>query len=510
MTAACSYTLRSEDRKYDWLVTLLTLQGVANHDAPRVFFDTRDLADWHRADRVRRALNGKDYGIRCRLLRTRSSLLQHMRSRIKGAVLYDPKLDATRWLAVTLAGLEDLLPLTPAQRKDVPWPIEVRHDLRRRWSNGPDAYAWAIRNLLPRCDRTVAYNAGHSHDRIDLGSDPGVILALDYAVSRRGFVFNLSPAAGPDKYFNRKVPGYPEDVRVFRKILSRLKAPAAVYGWAEPEWTMTTLLNRHDHYLMCGREPNLSFHAAIPVPRNARRLRQHPPASIPRLEKKCYLAFMTSEGDTPRVSSSFFMGGWHGRDRGRIPVNWGMSPLEAELMPAHVAHFYRTATANDYFYSGTGGAGYVFVNRLKHPDIYIRHAAPHLRRADMNVVEIWHNGRIPYATYEAYARKCGLAGIVHLPQGPAHTRSLDGGVPLVFMDASVLHFYGTPTETADRIRAIADTQSLPIFLPVYRSPRPDVATQFLRIARKLDPNRFEPVRLDVMMRLARRALRRTR
>lgn len=510
MPDAHSLTVHEDKRPhgYNWLVTLLTLQGIANRAGPKLYLDARDLTDWNRADRVRRKMNEREYGIRCRLLRNRARVIELNRKCLRGVVVCDPKLDASRWVAVTLAGLEDLLPMTPRQLKEINCMLGVKHDLRGRWQTPAAAYGWAIRELLPRCHPSLAYNAGHSHDEIDMGRDGGVITALDYAVMRRGFVCNLSPCARPETYYKRKVPGHPEDVRLFRRVLSRLERPAAVYGWAEPEWTFATLLNEHGHYLMCGRAANLSFHAAIGTSGFPKRFQQSKPASTPRLQRKCYIAFMTSEGDTPRVSSSFFMGSWYGRARGRLPINWGMSPIEATEMPAHVANYHASATPNDYFCSGVGGAGYAFINRLKDPDAFIRHAAPHLRRSGMDVIEIWHNGRPSREVYARFARACNLRGIVHLPVGPCHVEELPGRVPIVFMDKSLVHFDGPPAEAARRIEAVAGQGSLPAFVPVYNTPGGDATARFQAIAEKLDPERFEPVRLDVMMKLVRQAMRR--
>jgi hypothetical protein len=204
------------------------------------------------------------------------------------------------------------------------------------------------------------------------------------------------------------------------------------------------------------------------------------------------------------------MGGWYDRDRGKLPINWGMNPFEATDMPAHVAHFYETATPNDYFYSGVGGAGYVFLNRLKDPQAYIRHAARHLARGGMDVIETWHNGKPARNWYDDYARSARLRGMVHLPDGPAHVELLPSGMPIVFMDPTLVHYEGTAEQVADRIRAIADRGPLPAFVPVYNSPEPDVAERFRRIAACLDPDRFELVRLDVMMRLAKAAKQKER
>jgi len=212
-----------------------------------------------------------------------------------------------------LAGLENLLPLTEIQLKIVPWDAPVTHDLRGRWNDSHQAYEWSIKNLLPRCDRTIAHSAGHTYDGVDIGHDPAVIAALDYSVSRKAFVYNLSPAAKTDKYPDGPVPGYPKDVKVYRKILQRLEAPAAVYGWAEPEWTWASLLSRYNHYAMCGSTTNLSFHAALCPVKKVRCYRQSKRPAGVKLEDKTYIAFMVSEGDAPRVAGSFFGGAWESR-----------------------------------------------------------------------------------------------------------------------------------------------------------------------------------------------------
>ena len=83
-------------------------------------------------------------------------------------------------------------------------------------------------------------------------------------------------------------------------------------------------------------------------------------------------------------------------------------------------------------------------------------------------------------------------------------------MPIVFMDPTLVHYEGTARQVADRIRAIADRGPLPAFVPVYNSPRPDVAQRFRQIAGCLESDRFEPIRLDVMMRLAKTVKRQHR
>jgi hypothetical protein len=485
-------------------VSFLTLQGVVNQKGPVLYLDTT-RTDWRRGDQKHREILRKDHGIRFRAIRSRRSLYEKLRSRIKGAVVYDPDLDASRWIAVTLSGLEGLIPLMPEQVEEIPWDIEVKHDLRGRWKDVHSAYEWAIRELLPRCDPKIAFSAGYSYDDVDIGHDLGVIISLDHVVSRNGFVFNLSPAGKPDKYPDGPVQGYPDDLRLFKRILKKMEAPAAFWGWAEPEWTYASLLSRFNHYVMCGVSSNFSFHSHIKKVSKGR-LRQTKPFERPKLEKKCYLALMTSEGDAPRVVSSFFGGAWLSRKRGSLPINWGLSPLLAAEVPALMDYFYRTATENDFFYAGVGGAGYCFVNLLTDVKQFAEHGKPHFRKADMKIMEVWQNGSVAYKKYERYTDICGLRGIAHLAKGPADVRILPNGVPIVFMDHQLVHYKkDVPKKTARIIRKIVKDRDLPQFILLYTSPGERVLERYQAILDELDPEVFEPIRLDVMVELVKKA-----
>lgn len=58
---------------------------------------------------------------------------------------------------------------------------------------------------------------------------------MDYPISKRAFIFNLSPADKPWSIGNQSYPSYPEEAVFFDKIMQRLNDIASVWGWAEPE-----------------------------------------------------------------------------------------------------------------------------------------------------------------------------------------------------------------------------------------------------------------------------------
>lgn len=505
------FPLRRIADDYNWVTTVLALQGLVNRRGPRLQLDPTGLCNHGGADAHWREIYAERYGLaftRCASLKT---LLARFASDLAGLVLYDEALDATRSVALTLAGLESLLPVTPRQKRSLPAGLPVVCDLRGRWRSGHEACDWAVRELLPRCDPTVAYSLGHSHDDVDLGHDRTIVTALDCAVARRGFVFNLSPCEYRDQYPGHEIPGYKDDAVLLREILSRLDAPAAVYGWAEPEWTLTALLSDYNHYLMCGVAPNLSLHAALET--GPATLKQKGGGAGPtELGQHVYLAFMTSEGDAPRIPTSFMFAHWRDPLRGSLPVNWGVNPVLLEQAPALMRYFYETATPNDYFFGGVGGAGYVFLDRVRDVDAFARHARRHLRRGDIHVTDHWAKGGgdLPRSVLERYGRfaqRCDQLGMTHIARRGWELEALPGGIPILFEHEPLVYFDGPAREVAAKVQRIVGDDPGPRFILLYGNPRPlgyyrDILTALG------DPQRFVPVHLDTMMRLARQALER--
>ena len=168
---------------YDMGVLVGTLQGLVNRHAfnsssPRanpLFVDSIELFNqFPGADRywARYLEHNKNFtfnnltngGVNFFL----NTVLQSAGDIIGGVVLYDgtpPEPDATRYLALTLCGLESLLPVTPALRTahSVLASLPVRHDLRGRFATNQAAYTWALRSLLPRTNLSVAWSAGRTH-----------------------------------------------------------------------------------------------------------------------------------------------------------------------------------------------------------------------------------------------------------------------------------------------------------------------------------------------------------
>ena len=97
---------------YDEECLVEALQGLANRAGPRLMMDLPawDMQDDRRWVDIYRARNGVAFREDIRDL---AALLRHFRPSYRGLVVYDPSVDGSRYVALTLAGLEDLLPVSP-------------------------------------------------------------------------------------------------------------------------------------------------------------------------------------------------------------------------------------------------------------------------------------------------------------------------------------------------------------------------------------------------------------
>jgi hypothetical protein len=309
----------------------------------------------------------------------------------KGVVMYgtptdgsgDP--DGSRYVALTLCGLEGLLPVTSALRAKHPAlaALPVTHDLRGKFNSSFSAYSWSLQQLMPRVNQSAGWSGGRSHTGDDgtfiwQGGPPELgLLGLDLAVARRAFMFNLSPNATLA----------PSEARQFDVVMAGLNGSAAaaaaaappldptrplpaIYGWTEPESEYTVRVSRGGGYVVCSEAPNLSFWAYLQssaslTGRFGEAARAAAPAPPPPLQPgKVYVTFQTNEGDTPKIVAGLFGGSWLNPRRGSVPIAWGVNLLLAREFPALMEFYLDTATANDTFFGGTSGAGYVFPSEM--------------------------------------------------------------------------------------------------------------------------------------------------
>ncbi|MFI7642449.1 GxGYxYP domain-containing protein [Nonomuraea sp. NPDC049400] len=303
----------------------------------------------------------------------------------------------------------------------------------------------------------------------------------DYAVATRAMVFWLPPTGGTGELLD--------------EIFGRVEPTTPYAGWfsndVAGEWGGVDRASQHavevvpaDYYM------NATVHAGVSA-RISDQVRPRPPA---RLRNRVYLTLTVGEGDNIQYCQRRMREIWDDPKRGVAPVNWTVSPLLADIGPALLAYYQRTATANDLLVAGPSGAGYTYPGSWPAADwaAYTQLTGRFLRRTGMDLVYAY-NHRKPegdgWVAFDerivaAYRRDTPVRGIIQSwesgdllidpaglpvignfsPQGKAQEyrdtlvrriEGWDGGEPL-FIAGAVNAWNWTPADIAELAGLLRD------------------------------------------------------
>jgi len=332
----------------DWQMLLFSLQGIVNRQRPQIYFLFHDndqiWLDWMRR---------RGWVKRTERVGNPQQLLQRFRSVIRGMVITDPAVPATKNIATMLAGVHNAVVASPriARRLSLP----VLADLRGRWKKNVDAYRWAYETLWSQMNHHLIACSYPDH------------LALrDYLVANKVFIFWVSGAVD-----GARPPSDPNaEVRLAEQILAKMPPNACVlsYPWAGSDIGMgegpgVTLFAEFGKYLVGTiNVANLTVHSGIRVAQ----FRQKPaPPPPPLRDDKVYVSFIMSDGDNLPVLTNFnFPQLWRDSLRGMLPIGWTISPAAGWLIPAVVDYYYETSTPHDYWLTAVSGLGYTYPDQF--------------------------------------------------------------------------------------------------------------------------------------------------
>lgn len=476
-------------------VLLLSLQGLANRSAPRLYVvHPRDF-QWEITEPLFDFYQRK-HGVRFTEIKTAAEALTRFVGAAKGYVVWDPAVPATMNVAFTIAGLEDALVVTAAQL-----PLMEQHglkpidDLRGRYDGQTDAriYTDAVRRYWARCSRDAIMLLGGHAGAV---RQPAV---GDWGVRQRMFFHDLSA--------NLR---HPEELALAKQLLSELNPGATVFGWhsyakdTEEQWT--TLLSGYGlkmeglHNL-----PNLSFNCQFSFTPGFKFANSHRVPLDARLtaEAKVYLSFVQSD--------SIGIGVWTKPGRGKLPFAWQVTMNWTKFSPAALEYFHESATPNDYFIGGLSGPGYMYPNHIpadRFP-LLMKEARELMAVLDEHVMEIMDNsaadGNVGNADltretvdryYEAFPDVLGFIN----GYGPARTRDLRDTRPLISYDYYIDPRRPRTEVAADLNELIALNSTRPYFLLVHVRESNDV-NSLVEVVKQLD-GPVEVVPLDVFLKLA--------
>jgi hypothetical protein len=474
---------------------LVSLQGVVNRNEPRLYFIYPGDWDFKFTRPVFEFLRNSK-GFEFRGLTGLDEALRHFSDQLNGFVIWDPGVRTSLIVAYTIAGLENALVVTEAQLASVQAQgMQEICDLRDVFVGMTDAqiYQWAFERYWDRCSRDYVVWLGGEHGKV---MKPGV---ADWGMYKRAFFTDLSAR-----------PGDTEEYALANKLLAGQNPQSYVFGWhsyrKDTEGEHVTLTSSHGlrmeglHTL-----PNMSFSSQIPVSPGFEFKNNHTvrdgdecPAA-----NKVYVACIQTD--------CLGIGAWTEPGRGEIPYSWEVTMNWVWLAPAMMEFFYSQATPEDYFIGALSGPGYMYPGAVP-PDILPGHIADAyklMQKLDLRVFEIMDFSRIrqdggtpdlsPEIVKEYYAGMPGAIGFVN-GYFPAHTFTVENGVPLVSFD-----YYLSPTrpeeEAEGDIRELAVVnEKRPYFLLIHVRNFSDIR----RVVRILDrlPDEFEVIPLDRFLKMA--------
>ena len=144
--------VKQDNHDTDRMLWLRSLQGLANKVEPHVWVANGSTEDTHWL-----TLYTEKHGIPVEKHLSDLEFLKEYAHLAKGYIVYDiEKVIQTQNIALTLCGLDGVLPVSPAEEQfAIEAGIPKVDDLRGRFSSDREAAYWAVENLWPRCNKRM-------------------------------------------------------------------------------------------------------------------------------------------------------------------------------------------------------------------------------------------------------------------------------------------------------------------------------------------------------------------
>ena len=460
---------------YPERLTANCLQGLVNREGPQLFLNYGNYDDpgtrktnsvqmteenWfgkYREFLKRNDLDNLDYyqseyNLTINPLKDLPSAIQKYSQHLKGLVVWDPDLLDSVNLALMVAGLNDLLVCHPDQIAELEslTGLRVTEDLRGRFTDRVALYRWAFEHLFNQCKPGQVAHMEPTWQRAEF---------TDYIVQNKLFTFCLSChqkgglrtfgqklllllVAGPlwlrNFLFGTRLDGLVRrlairllglgapETRLETQLERAVKAEPypTIFGWhSDRDDELAFMLAISANGLRLAPTflaSNYSFHSRLPekVP-----FKQHylSPENVA-MEDKVYLTFTLSDGDQFALMNTAEVGNWRRPEHGKVPFNWEVQPLLAEIAPALLGYYYRNLTEADMLVAGPSGAGYVIPPLVPNLPAYMRESARYCDLADIRITTSYTSNP-PRRVIRDHAQAEGnflgyIAGYFHLGQTP--------------------------------------------------------------------------------------------
>lgn len=386
-------TLRSLDMRAASLsdeerVMFSTLQGVINRTRPRIILynhNEEPQSTWPSAHNLRTTVISPSNPY---------ILVRSFKDEIKGLVLYSKELsEHYSNLAATIAGLNRLLPVTTEIRaklvaNGMDYPV-VEDLTSLKMTSALDIYTYLYKNYWNQCNH-----------RLLVSIRPTIPYVHDIGAACGSACVWLDPRKSDEQQLLDKML---QDMTPGRDI---------VLGWYPEERSGVGEATKYGlSTVPADFFENASVYTAVnraikipPVPKRAK------------LENKIYAAVYISDGDNIQYCQHAMAKIFEQSGRGKMAMNWTISPALADISPMMLNYYYRKASTQDCFVSGPSGLGYAMPydahnsryyatatsSKLFTP--YAQLTQRYLEKAGLRVFTIWDN--VSPLQAKVYAENC--------------------------------------------------------------------------------------------------------
>jgi len=487
------------DQPADWQLATLCLQGLVNRTQPRIYslYNPTDMQwlEWM----VKRGYIKSYSNV------TIATLFRDFHSVIKGMIIDDPRIPATKNVATMMAGVYDGIAVSPRLSKELKY--HVIADLRGKWKKDVDAYRWSFDHLWPKLNHYVTACTYPDHMSL-----------RDYLVENKVFCFWLSGQIdGAEPYADPNA-----EVKLMEGIFAKMpiNTPVMSYPWAGKdigigEGPGVTLFAQFSHYLVGSiNASNLSVHSGI----RGIKFKQRPAPRLKLNPNKIYCSFIISDGDNlPVLMNGNFPQIWKSSVRGTIPFGWTMSPSAWMLIPDIADYYYKTATPDDYFVSAVSGIGYTYPNSyaerykpaLRKQIFYgfLHQTGEYMSKLDMNIS--WIMNITKRSLFADYANRIPFLNAIFPDYGKVVSSYAEADYPVGIRNVPVFHAvngWQDPATTAEQeafiVRQVRQMspQKGPGFMHVFVWNWGATLPMLKDIVRQLGP-RYQFVRPDQLAQL---------
>ncbi len=369
-------------------VMFCTLQGIVNRSCPRILLynhNEEPQSTWPTAHSITTSAISASRPY---------NLVKPFQEEIRGLVLYsNERTNHYSNLAVTIAGLERLLPVTAEVRAKLVangMDFPVVEDLTSlTMSTALEVYTYLYDNYWSRCNH-----------RLLISERPTIPYVHDIGAACGSACVWLDPRTTSER-------------RLLDKMLADMTPGRdIVLGWYPEERSGVGEATRYGlSTVPADFFENTTVYTAVNKP-----VKIYPVPKRPKLENKVYAAVYISDGDNIQycqhaMAKIFEQGG-----RGKMAMNWTISPALADFAPMMLNYYYRKASTNDCFVSGPSGLGYAMPYDAHNSRYYASSTSKtlitpytqltqrYLEKAGLRVITIWDD--ISNAQRTAYAENC--------------------------------------------------------------------------------------------------------